>query len=126
MEKLKIDDPLEAFQVHGACGVIGCICLAFFNLETGIIYGAKSETTMVDGEEVKTVAGGELLGVQIAGCLIIILWSGGLSAIFFFISKQMDALRLSEKDEILGGDLHYFGPIEFYGHPNDYDLVETM
>jgi len=38
----------------------------------------------------------------------------------------MDALRLSEKDEILGGDLHYFGPIEFYGHPNDYDLVETM
>lgn len=87
MNKLKIDDPLEAFQVHGACGVIGCICLAFFNLETGIIYGGKTTTEMVAGEEVKTIGGGELLGVQIAGCLIIILWSGGLSAIFFFISN---------------------------------------
>lgn len=105
---------------------MGCICLAFFNLETGIVYGGKSSTTMVDGEEVKTIAGWELLGIQIAGCIVIILWSGGLSSIFFFISNQMGALRLSEKDEILGGDLHYFGPIEFYGHPNDYDLVETM
>merc|ERR1712146_545386 len=99
--------------------------LAFFNLETGIIYGAKSETTMVDGEEVTLLQEENFSEFKLQG-LIIILWSGGLSAIFFFISKQMDALRLSEKDEILGGDLHYFGPIEFYGHPNDYDLVETM
>ena len=96
MNKLKIDDPLEAFQVHGCCGVMGCITLAFFNLETGIIYGGKTTVEMVDGEESKTIGGGELLGIQIAGCLIIILWSGGLSAIFFFISNQMGALRLSE------------------------------
>ena len=38
----------------------------------------------------------------------------------------MGVLRLSEQDEILGGDLHYFGPIEFYGNPKDYDLVEIM
>jgi len=61
--------------------------LAFFNIETGIIYGGKSSTSMVDGEEVKTIAGWELLGIQIAGCIVIILWSGGLSAIFFFISN---------------------------------------
>lgn len=72
------------------------------------------------------MAGGELLGIQIASCLIIILWSGGLSAIFFAISKSLGVLRLSEQDEILGGDLHYFGPIEFYGNPKDYDLVELM
>lgn len=136
MNKLQIDDPLEAFQVHGACGVIGCITLAFFNLETGIIYGGKTTTEITleldedtgDIVEVenKTIGGGELLGIQIAGCLIIILWSGGLSAIFFFISNQAGALRLSEQDEILGGDLHYFGPMEFHGTPADYDLVETM
>ena len=33
-------------------------------------------------------------------------------------------MRLSEQDEILGGDLHYFGPIEFDGNPQDYDLAE--
>ena len=38
----------------------------------------------------------------------------------------MGTLRLSEIEEILGGDLKYFGPKEFYGHPNDYDLAENM
>lgn len=38
----------------------------------------------------------------------------------------MGVLRLSEQDEILGGDLYYFGPIEFYGNPKDYDLKEIM
>lgn len=121
MTAMKVDDPLEAFQVHGACGIMGCIVLAFFKLEVGIFYGGKTST---DEEGVKTVAGGELLGIQIFGCLMIILWSGGLSAIFFFISMKANALRLSEQDEILGGDLHYFGPIEFDGNPSDYDLAD--
>lgn len=92
MNAAKIDDPLEAFQVHGACGVMGCILLAFFDINLGIFYGKKSEG---EGDD-KTVAGGELLGIQIAACLIIILWSGGLSAIFFGISHKMGMLRLSE------------------------------
>jgi hypothetical protein len=55
---------------------------------------------------------------------MVIVWAGGLSSIFFFISMKMNALRLSEQDEILGGDLHYFGPIEFDGNPSDYDLAD--
>jgi len=60
MNAMKIDDPLEAFQVHGACGIMGCIVLAFFKMEDGIFYGGKSSE---DEEGNKTVAGGELLGV---------------------------------------------------------------
>ena len=71
---------------------MGCILLAFFDINLGIFYGKKSEG---EGDD-KTVAGGELLGIQIAACLIIILWSGGLSAIFFGISHKMGMLRLSE------------------------------
>jgi hypothetical protein len=100
---------------------MGCILLAFFKIDTGIFYGGKS---FVDEEGVKTVAGGELLGVQIFGCLMIALWSGTLSSIFFFLSMKMNAMRLSEQDEILGGDLHYFGPIDFEGNPADYDLAD--
>jgi Amt family ammonium transporter len=33
MTAMKIDDPLEAFQVHGCCGIMGCIVLAFFKME---------------------------------------------------------------------------------------------
>ena len=38
----------------------------------------------------------------------------------------MGVLRLSEEAEILGGDLHYFGPIDFIGDPKEYDLAEMM
>ena len=123
MIKLQIDDPLEAFQVHGCCGVMGCVTLAFFKKDVGILYGGKTE---VDADGNKTIAGGELLGVQLLGCLCIIAWSGGISAIFFFISHKMHSLRLSEMDELLGGDLHYFGPVEFTGKLNEYDLAGNL
>ena len=119
MNKLKIDDPLEAFQVHGCCGIMGCVTLAFFKMELGIFYGGKTET---DDEGTTTIAGGQLLGVQLLGCLLITLWTGGISAIFFIISRMTDTLRLSEMDELLGGDIHYFGPICFEGKLEDYDL----
>ena len=123
MIKLRIDDPLDAFQIHGCCGIMGCITLAFFKKEDGIFYGGKSS---VDDEGVKSIAGGELLGIQILGCLCIMAWSGGLSVIFFLISKKLECLRLSEMDEILGGDLHYFGPINFVGTLFDYDLASAL
>ena len=50
--------------------------------------------------------------MQLIGVLCIILWSGGFSAIFFSIAQYWKVFRLSEKDEFIGGDLHYFGPLE--------------
>lgn len=41
MAKLKIDDPLEASQVHGFCGIWGVIALAFFKADEGIFYGGE-------------------------------------------------------------------------------------
>ncbi len=99
---------------------MGCITLAFFKNEVGIIYGGKSS---FDNQGKKTLAGWELLGMQIFGSICIMAWSGLISAFFFFISKKLNYLRLSEMDEILGGDLHYFGPIVFDGKLSDYDLA---
>tara|TARA_B110000285_G_C14685732_1_gene406758 strand:- start:159 stop:308 length:150 start_codon:yes stop_codon:yes gene_type:complete len=39
LKKLKIDDPLDAFQVHGLCGLWGVFALAIFKIDEGIIYG---------------------------------------------------------------------------------------
>merc|ERR1719498_1056821 len=110
MSKLKIDDPLEAAQVHGFCGIWGVIALAFFKIDDGIFYGGENS--------------GKLLGAQIVGLLFIIAWVGILSAIFFLISKKFGFLRLSYTDEILGGDIHYFGPLEFTGNLYQYDVEE--
>lgn len=110
MAKFKIDDPLEASQVHGFCGIWGVIALAFFNKDMGIFYGHPDS--------------GRLLGAQIVGLLFIIFWVGILSAIFFGISKKFGFLRLSYTDEIIGGDIHYFGPLEFTGNLYQYDVEE--
>jgi Amt family ammonium transporter len=88
-----IDDPLEAFQVHGCCGLMGVISLAFFKKDVGILYSYKSFHNDL-GE--KQVAGFELLLVQLVGSFIIILWSGTISVIYFTISKKMGFLRMSE------------------------------
>jgi Amt family ammonium transporter len=121
LKAAKIDDPLEAFQVHGCAGTMGCIVLAFFKIDDGIFYGGKSE---VDEEGVKSVRGWELLGIQIFGCLMIALWSGVLCGIFFKVSMKLGVMRMSEEAEILGGDLYYFAPMEFDGNPADYDLAD--
>jgi len=42
MNKLKIDDPLDATQVHGCCGILGVLMVAFFDQENGIFYGGEN------------------------------------------------------------------------------------
>ena len=42
LSKLRIDDPIEAFQVHGICGLWGLIAVGIFHKEKGVIYGAHN------------------------------------------------------------------------------------
>jgi len=112
MAKIKVDDPLEATQVHGFCGCWGVIAVAFFAKDKGIFYGAAGA--------------GKLLGVQCIGCISIIAWVIVTCGLFFYISMSNGYLRLKEGDEILGGDIHYFGPLEFCGNLYQYDLEEGI
>ena len=100
MRKLWIDDPLDAFAVHGACGAFGCIMIGFFATkeyayapDCGVFYGGN----------------GTLLGVQIAGVVIEILWVTTLSGIMFMVLKLAGILRVSEEDERVGADVSKHG-----------------
>lgn len=37
MNKYKIDDPVEASQIHGFCGCWGVLAVGFFDLDTGLV-----------------------------------------------------------------------------------------
>jgi Amt family ammonium transporter len=39
LEKFKIDDPLDAFPLHGGCGSLGLIAVGWFDRDSGILYG---------------------------------------------------------------------------------------
>jgi Amt family ammonium transporter len=40
MHRFKIDDPVEATQVHAFCGIWGCLAQGIFDLKKGLIYTA--------------------------------------------------------------------------------------
>jgi ammonium transporter, Amt family len=64
--KAKIDDPLDAFAVHGACGMWGVIAASLFSSDKyskgGLFYGD-----------------GELFGAALVFLLCVIVWSGSVS-----------------------------------------------
>lgn len=92
--KAKIDDPLEAFPIHGACGFWGVIAVALFKFdEGGLFYGG----------------GGRLLGVNIGGALIIAVWTVVLIGILFFAMKVAGILRISPEIEDVGNDISKHG-----------------
>ena len=83
LDKLKIDDPVGAFPVHGVCGIWGGIATGIF--------------------------GDYSLGTQILGSVVIPLWSFGTMIVVFSILKAMGALRVSPEDELRGLDISEHG-----------------
>jgi Amt family ammonium transporter len=97
MDKIGLDDALEAVQVHAFGGIWGIIAVAFFSKDVGILYSHPDS--------------GRLLGIQLVGLTCMVSWSGIMSGIFFFVTNKFGVLRLSPTEEIIGSDLTYFGPL---------------
>jgi Amt family ammonium transporter len=92
-EKLKIDDSVGAFAVHGAAGVFGTLMVGIFAIGDGLIYSGSFS----------------LLGVQAIGVVATAVWTVGLS---FAVFKGIDmtiGLRVSETEEVRGLDIEEHG-----------------
>jgi len=95
-EKLKIDDSLDVFAVHGVGGILGTILLAFF--------GQKSLGGL---GLVKPV--GEQLGIQLTALGVTILWSSVATVIIMLLVKATIGIRATEEEEDRGLDLSEHG-----------------
>jgi len=89
--RLKIDDSLDVFAVHGVGGILGILLLPF--LSAAALGGTGDGDFMV----------------QLTGTLAVIAWSGAASFVILFLIKTVIGLRASEEAEYNGLDVSLHG-----------------
>jgi len=89
--RLKIDDSLDVFAVHGVGGILGILLLPFLS--------AKALGGTGDGDFL----------VQLTGTAMVIVWSAIASAIILVILKAIFGLRVTAEDENVGLDKSLHG-----------------
>lgn len=106
VQKLKIDDVVDAFAVHGATGFWGLLALGFFGNPAddlggnGILHGGEGS--------------GATFGTQLVAGILIAAWAGILSAIVFLPLKFAKVLRLSDEFQKAGADVMEHSPPKAY------------
>ena len=102
-QKLKIDDAVGAFSVHGIAGAWGTLVIGLWGIDgdTGIgLFNGGGSAQFVS---------------QLIGTLAYAIWALVTSFIFLFILKKTVGLRVSEKVEIEGLDLSEHGALAYPG-----------
>ena len=109
MRKLKIDDPLDAFAVHGACGAWGCFAVGLFATKDYAYCGAPNNGAGGCDGGLFYGGMGALLGTQILGVFIEMAWVITLTSILFLSLKLAGILRTSADVERAGMDVSKHG-----------------
>lgn len=94
----KIDDPVGAVSVHGACGMFGTLAVGLFATDGGLFYGG----------------GFHFLGIQAAGVLAVAAWTAVMMTVIFQVIKHTIGLRVEQEIEIDGLDIHEHGLASAY------------
>ena len=96
MHKLRIDDSLDVFGIHGVGGIWGALATGIF---VGIGFGAlDADVTRI-----------EQVLYQIIGVAAAFAWSFCLSSIILLALKYTIGLRISDDEEEVGIDLTQHG-----------------
>ena len=96
--RLKIDDSLDVFAVHGVGGVLGSLLVAYLALPS---FGGLG---LAEG-----VTAGSQFMVQLSSVAITVLWTGIASYVILKIIGAVIGLRVDQQDEIEGLDLSQHG-----------------
>ncbi len=90
-EKLRIDDSLDVFAVHGVGGILGTLLLALFGQTA---FGGQGMVKPVFSQ----------FGLQLLGVAVTIVWSAGFSVGIALLVKAVMGLRVGEEQEFEGMD----------------------
>jgi len=102
--KLKYDDSLDAFGVHGIGGIIGSILTGVF--ATRMVTGENGAQGALYGDW-------HQLGVQVLVTLVTIVYSAVLTFVLFKIVDKVVGLRVNREEESVGLDISQHGEIAY-------------
>lgn len=102
-KKLKIDDAIGAFSVHGIAGFWGTIVIGLWGVDSdgaiGIFNGA----------------GPDQFVVQLTGAVSYAIWAIALSFLVFFVLDKTIGLRVTEEQELEGLSMSEHGDVAYAG-----------
>jgi len=101
-QKIKFDDSLDVFAVHGVGGAMGIVLTSFFAAKGLGGLGYAEGMTM----------GKQLLG-QLIGVVAVAAWAGIISYVIVKVINAVTQLRVSAEDETEGLDITAHGEREY-------------
>lgn len=114
---VKIDDPVGAISVHGACGMMGTLMVGLFSTDAdmpGVFYAGDLAT------------GFKTLGVQALGVVSVVAWVVVTMFIIFKVIEKTIGLRVPADVEIEGLDIHEHGLASAYSGFNITDMTADI
>ena len=97
LKMLRIDDPLDAFSVHGACGIWGVLAGGIFGNPEYICGDGTTDCINFYAQ----------FAMQLIGVLCIVAWTAATSTVLFVILRFTKLLRPSVASEIRGLDFEH-------------------
>lgn len=93
VDNLKVDDPVGAFAVHGANGILGTLAVGLFNIHKGLF----------------TTGSAHLFGIQLLGTVVVCVWGFGTASLMGFVLKKTMGIRVRTSSEEEGLDVTAHG-----------------
>jgi Amt family ammonium transporter len=118
---LKVDDPIDAFAVHGSAGAWGALACAFFDWGKDMDYAhgwsgfsCYKDGDISDPDKCKSGAWGEQMVANIVMVLAVIGWTVGLSTVVFLPLRLVGVLRSPDIIQDQGQDAAKHSPTKAY------------
>ncbi|KAM3956130.1 ammonium transporter [Aphomia sociella] len=98
-DKMRVDDPVGASAVHGACGIWGVIAVGLFADNPIPLETTNGRSGLFKG------GGWYLLGVQTLTAVCLMAWGIVVTMALLWIIDQVMSIRMDPYEELLGADL---------------------
>lgn len=107
LERFRVDDPVEAVQIHGICGFFGVLNVGVFGNDYGLVTTSENSFRQ--------------FGIQFLGASALIVWAAVTSYIYFKTCQTLGMLRVSKFYEIVGIDIVMHTMSDLIGDNDDFD-----